>query len=90
MESYYFNRCYDFKHEMISKICALLKDKQVDMSKYNIDVVYIERHCGEVDQGTLEFISDEGFTINGELGRWSEVIVEDLCRILDLLENNNK
>lgn len=81
----YYDRCYNLKYEVIKKIQELLDNKTVDLEEHNIYVTVIERHCGEVLSTSIDNISDDGFIAGGEEYRLSEMITDDLCVVLDKL-----
>lgn len=81
----YQDRCYDLKHEVIGKIQKLLGDKTISLEKYNYHVIVVERHCGEVFTTSLECVSYDGFTDEDGFCQWSQMITDDLCFILDKL-----
>ena len=81
----YYDRCYDFKMEVIEKIQELLGDKVEDFEDKNYEVLVQEHIAGGQFTATLESVASDGFTADGEEYSLRDMNLDDLCVICDCL-----
>ena len=81
----------DIKNGLVSRVVEEIGERTHDVSEDNVKVFAIEHHCNEGLWGTLNTISEYGFTLVGDNEElmWKDMIVEDLAMVLDYLRTGN-
>lgn len=82
---------YSVKNSLVDMIETALGERTIDVSEENVNVFAIEHHSNEGFWGTLNTISEDGFTLVGDDEElvWKDMIVEDLAMVLDYLRTGN-
>ena len=82
-----WERIYEMKNDLISKVVDAIGDRTLDLSDENVYVFAIEHHNNEGLWGRLGTISEDGFTMDGDDEElvWKDMIMEDLAMIYDYL-----
>lgn len=81
----YFARHYEFEKEVLTKICNILGDNEVNLEEQNYTVLVQEHISGEQFTAQLESVSGSSFTADGETYRLSDMNLADLCIVLEHL-----
>ena len=86
-ETKMWERIYEMKNDLISKVVDAIGDRTLDLSDENVYVFAIDHHCNEGLWGRLGTISEDGFTMDGDDEElvWKDMIMEDLAMIYDYL-----
>lgn len=82
-EKGYYERCYEFKVEVLEELRKILGDKTVDVSEHGYNVLVQEHIAGAQFEAELESISVDGFVADGEEYVLRDMNLDDLCIILD-------
>lgn len=79
------------KNSLVESVVEEIGERTLDVSEDNVKVFAIEHHCNEGLWGTLNTISEDGFTLVGDNEElmWKDMIVEDLAMVLDYLRTGN-
>lgn len=82
---------YSVKNSLVESIVEEIAERTIDVSEENVKVFAIEHHSNEGLWGTLNTISEDGFTLVGDDEElvWKDMIVEDLAMVLDYLRTGN-
>lgn len=79
----YYDRCYEFKQEVMGKLQEVLGEKTADVSDYGYNVLVQEHIAGSQFEAELESISADGFVAEGEEYVLRDMNLDDLCIVLD-------
>lgn len=79
------------KNSLVESVVEEIAERTIDVSEENVNVFAIEHHSNEGFWGTLNTISEDGFTLVGDDEEfvWKDMIVEDLAMVLDYLRTGN-
>lgn len=79
----YYDRCYEFKVEVLEELRKVLGDKTADVSEHDYNVLVQEHIAGTQFEAGIESISADGFVADGEEYVLRDMNLDDLCIILD-------
>ena len=81
----YYDRCYDYKLEVISKLQEVLGEETRCIEDKNYQALVQEHISGCQFEAFLESVSADSFVADGEEYRLMDMNLDDLCVILDYL-----
>lgn len=88
----YWRMSHDMKTQVLIRLCDVLGDSVVDLREAGIDVAAIEHHSGEGLHGRVIEICSDGFKLEYDHLQLPlrDMMLEDLCYVLDFLLNQKK